>query len=88
MLNDKYLGNEILAVCDDWVIVWDGKYNYYLFSCSDARIIKRKQLGRMPYNNASGLKMCEYYTVFDNAAKNLCRVAANNDFIEVTRRCN
>jgi len=76
----NYLGNEILAVSDDWIIVWDGKYNYYLFNVADARIMKSKQRGRMPSNKAGACKQTEYYTVFDNAVKNLCIVAAKNGF--------
>jgi len=78
----KYLGREICAVSDDWIIVWDGKYNYCLFSIADARIMKAKQRGRMPSNMAGAAKQTEYYTVYDNAVKNLCKVAANNGFLD------
>jgi len=82
MNNDKYLGHDILAVSDDWIIVWDGKYNYYLFTIADARIMRSKQRGRMPSNMAGARKQTEYYTQFDNAVKNLCKVAANNGFVD------
>ena len=74
--NGKYLGHEICAVSGDWIIVWDGKYNYYLFSALNHSIMVCKQRGQMPHNNASGLKMTEYYTVYDTALKNLCKVVA------------
>ena len=83
---DKYLGNEILVGCGDWIVVYDGKYNYYLFSASNGSVMKRKQHKQMPCNKASGQKMTEYYTVYDTAVKNLCHVAANNGFFDFTRR--
>ena len=86
MNDDKYLGHEICAVSGDWIIVWDGKYNYYLFPPFDSRIIACKQHGQMPYNSARGTKMCEFYTVYDTAVKNLCKVAANGGFFDFTRR--
>ena len=85
MEGNKYLGNEILAVCDDWVVVYDGKYNYYLFNIADARIMKRKQRGWMPSNMAGARKQTEYYTTFSKAANNLCKVAANGGFFNFTR---
>lgn len=82
--NGKYLGKEIFAFSGDeksmWIVVWDGKYNYYLFSALNHSIMVCKQRGQMPHNNASGLKMTEYYTVYDTALKNLCKVVANGGF--------
>jgi len=86
MLNDSYLGNEICAVSDDWLIVWDGKYNFCLFDSSNNRVSSCFKRGQMPYNEVSRGKRCEYYTVYDVAVKNLCKVAANNGFFDFTRK--
>jgi len=84
----KYLGHDIEAVCGDWLVVYDGKYNYMLFNCCDKQNITQFDHERMPYNRApyfdkngwltGGFKRTEFYTKFDTAVKNLCKVVANN----------
>lgn len=82
----RYLGHEILAVSDDWLVVWDGKYNYYLFNSSPKGVLDRYKRKRMPRNNvSSGEKQTEFYTVFDNAVRNLCKVVANDGFFTFTK---
>ena len=83
-----YLGREICAVCDDWLVVYDGKWNYMLFNCCDKQNITQFNHGGRPYNRApyfdkngwltGGFKRIEFYSTFDNAVKNLCKVVANN----------
>lgn len=84
----KYLGHDIEAVAGDWLIVYDGKYNYYLFDSSNEDTIRGWKNSRLPRNIISyllpdnrlrgGAKHTEFYTEFDNAIKNLCKVVANN----------
>jgi len=81
----NYLGYPILACCDDWIIVDDCKYNYYLFNVSQEENIRRYMHGWMPVNNVgyygNSNKYTEFYTDFDIAVKNMCRCKANDGFI-------
>lgn len=84
----KYLDKEICAVCGDWLVVYDGKYNYYLFNCLHKYIVGRYNNNVMPTNSipsfdakgrlCGSYKTVEYYTKFDNAVKNMCKIVANN----------
>ena len=56
MNRDTYLEHEICAVSGDWLVVYDGKYNYMLFDISDKRIVKRYESNSMPYNGSGGSK--------------------------------
>lgn len=75
---NKYLGNEICAFSGNWLVVYDGKYNYMLFDISDKRITRQYERGRMPHNG--GTKQVEYYSTFDNAVNNLVKVARMGRF--------
>ena len=75
------MNNEILAFSGDWLIVYDGKYNYMLFKV-EGRVLSRYGADRMPYNDfVNRTKMVEYHSAFDNAIKNLVKVVANNGFL-------
>jgi len=85
--NGLYLGYEIVAFSGDWLIVWDGKYNYYLFDSSSEYTISRFKHDWMPSNHLGDAlyKNVEFYTVFDTAVKNLCKVVANGGFFVFRR---
>jgi len=84
----KYLEHEICAVSGDWLVVYDGKYNYYLFNAPQSTVYARYKANRMPRNklglvDSKGVshgegKQTEYYSNFDNAVNNLVKVVANN----------
>jgi len=87
-----YLDKEICAFSGNngalWLIVYDGKYNYYLFNCSSNHNQYRYAHKHMPENRAVGVnpsgipfgsyKHTEYYTKFDNAVRNMCKIVAND----------
>ena len=76
-----YLKKEICAFCVPWVVVYDGKYNYLLFSTSRNEVLSRYNKGWLPSNNiCSGSKYVEYYSTFNNAVYNLCLCAARGAF--------
>ena len=79
-MKEEYLGNEICAVSGDWLVVYDGKYNYMLFNGSLKPIITEYKRKRMPHNNYGG-KQVEYYSTFDNAIDNLAKVVTNGGFL-------
>ena len=79
-MKEKYLEHEICAVSGNWLVVYDGKYNYMLFDSSYKPIIERRKHRRMPYNNL-GSKQVEYYSTFDNAINNLAKVVTNGGFL-------
>jgi len=91
----KYLGHEICAFSDNWLIVYDGKYNYYLFNSTNGIIKERYSKCRMPANwplriNKDGsvhgaCKTTEFYSTFDCAVKNLCKCVANDGFLTKSR---
>jgi len=90
----KYLGHEICAFSGDrnvmWVIVWDGKYNYYLFDTGAPENVRRHKMNSMPQNRINPVrKNTEYYTIFDNAIKGMCKIICNNgkwvQFIKILR---
>jgi hypothetical protein len=82
-MKKTYLGNEILAQKNGWVIVFDGKYNYMLFNFHDPTVRYLCKKKRMPRNDSySRKKMIEYYTTFKNARVNLEKVVKNNGFIK------
>jgi len=76
--NGLYLGHKILAVCNNWLIVYDGKYNYYLFLLSKS-VLARHSDNQMP-SNTQGSKQTEYYSTFDNAFNNLFRCVIQEGF--------
>ena len=91
--NGKYLDNEICAFSNDWIIIKNDTQhsnegiitNYMLFTLSN-RCICRHDENRLPTNDvASQTKDVEYYTTFDNAVKNLCKVVANKGFLTKSR---
>jgi len=83
MIKD-YLGHDIVAFSGDnknmWLIVYDGKYNYYLFNALSKGVLTSYKQKRMPCNTGYSVKHTEYYTVFNNAIVNLCKIVANNEF--------
>lgn len=81
----KYLGHEICACSGDWLIVYDGKFNYYLFNTVAKPIRASYKRNRMPSNGVGGGKQTEYYSTFDNALRNLVKVVANDGFLTSTR---
>ena len=77
LINGNYLHNEICAFSDDWLIVYDGKYNYMLFCTGHKRVIWRYKRGWLPTNDVNrGTKDIEYYSCFDNAVDNLVKVVS------------
>ena len=84
LIDGKYLKHEICAFSGNsksmWLVVYDGKYNYMLFNCIPNAVISRYNQKRMPCNGAGGSKQVEYYSTFDNALDNLCRVIVNDGF--------
>jgi len=88
--NGTYLGHEICACSGNknsmWLVVYDGKYNYYLFNACHNRALFRYKHKQMPCNDVDrGTKDAEYYSNFDNAVNNLMKVVANNGFLTRTR---
>jgi len=82
LLSGKYLNHEICAFSNDWLIVYDGRYNYMLFDSAHSENIRRYCKGWMPTNNIDrGSKDIEFYSTFDNAVDNLIKVVANNGFL-------
>lgn len=92
---DNYLGYEILVCCEDWIIVYDGKYNYMLFKpFKNGHMIHQFNNGRLPFNdgiypnvpeknyNGRGTKEIEYYSNLDNAIYGLARVINNGGEFE------
>jgi len=74
----KYLGYEICCFYEDWLIMFDGKYNHMLFRLK-GRVLSQFKHGRMPYNDfVNQTKIVEYYSNFDNALKGLFSVVDNN----------
>lgn len=61
--------HEILAFSGNWLIVFDGRWNYMLFSCTQKAILKRHENGGMP---AKG-RVEYYYSTLDNAIDNLVK---------------
>ena len=73
-----YLGKEICAFCDNWLIVFDGRYNYMLFNAGAEAVLKQYRRNRLPYNDIyDNVKMVAYYSNFDNALGGLCNVLLN-----------
>lgn len=64
----KYLKDEILAFSGKWLIVFDGRWNYMLFSCMQKDVSKQCENGGMPTKGR-----VEYYSTFDNALDNLVK---------------
>ena len=65
LIDGLYLDKEILAFCDDWVIVYDGKYNYMVFYTGSKRVISRMRAKRLPTNDVSRkTKDVEYFSNF------------------------
>lgn len=82
LINGKYLKHDIWAFGGrgDWLVVYDGKYNYMLFNCVPNAVLTRYKQKRMPCNGAGSSKHVEYYSTFENALGNLCRVIVNDGF--------
>jgi hypothetical protein len=81
LIDGRYLKHEICAFSGDWLIVYDGRYNYMLFSTAPNAVLARYKQGRLPSNNiCSGAKYTEFYSTFDNACDNLMRVVVNDGF--------
>ena len=79
--NGKYLKHEICAFSDDWLIVYDGKYNYMLFRLK-GRVLSQYKHDRLPYNDfVNQTKMTEFYATFECAIRNLCKCIANDGFL-------
>ena len=84
----KYLDHDIEAVSDDWLVVYDGKYNHYLFNAVAKSNRHDYGRNRMPSNNIGfkrtktggyeSKKNTEFYSNFDNAVDNLVKVVAND----------
>ena len=79
LIDGKYLGHELCAFSGNWVIVYDGNYNYYLFDCERESIINRYEHGWMPSNGTN--KQAEYYSNFDSALNGLMNVVPHNGFV-------
>ena len=75
----SYLNKEICAVLNDWLIVYDGKYNYMLFNTTKSRVLEVYERNGLPSNHID-CKCVEYYSTFDNALDNLMRVVVQNGF--------
>ena len=68
LVDGNYLGKEICAFCNDWLIVYDGKCNYIVFDSGSNRVISRFKSKRLPTNDVDrGTKDIEYFSNFDNA---------------------
>ena len=68
LLNGSYLGKEICAFCDDWLIVYDGDLNYMVFSMEHQYVKRAFKRNRLPSNDVSTqMKSVEYFSNFDNA---------------------
>ena len=81
LINGNYLNKEICAFSDDWLIVFDGKWNYMLFNTASNEVLRAYKRKNMPSNNVNrGTKDIEYYSSFDNALKGLRRVLRNDGF--------
>ena len=77
----RYLKYDILAFSGNWLVVYDGKYNYMLFNTSCNEVLRYYKHGWLPSNNVhSGNKYVEFYSTFDNALNNLMRVVVSNGF--------
>ena len=85
LCNGLYLGKEICAVCKDWIIVWDSKYNYMLFNCRAKGVQRAYKRNRMPSNSPS-CKQVEYFVTFDMAVKYLVIAMANNGFLKYSHK--
>lgn len=77
----KYLGKEVLGQIGDWIVVFDGKYNYMLFNVAQKENIRRYKLNWMPTNNVNHTKNIEYYSTLENALRNLEKVAKKGKFL-------
>jgi len=76
-LKNGYLDMEICAFSGDWLIVYDGKYNYMVFNCAGAKAIRELQRGRFPSNDVNtGLKYIEYFISLENALRGLLVILA------------
>lgn len=75
----NYLGKEICAFYNDWLIVYDGKYNYMVFSTASNEVRRQYKRNRLPSNNVNrGTKDCEYFSSFDNALEmGLLKIVGN-----------
>ena len=80
--NGKYLKYDILAFMDNWLIVFDGKYNYMVFNVLHPKeILVQYNRNRLPCNDFTNRnKMVEYYSNFDNAVDNMILNNLNNGF--------
>ena len=75
----KYLGFCILAVSGDWLVVFDGRFNYMVFDCCSPVNVRRFNSGRLPCNN-SCFRCVAFRTSFDSAVKRLCQCVVNDGF--------
>ena len=60
--------HEILAFSGNWLIVFDGRWNYMLFNCRQKAVSNRYDNGGMPTKGR-----VEYYSTLDNALDNLVK---------------
>jgi len=78
----KYLKYDIYAFSGDmnnmWLIVFDDAYNYMLFNAGLNYNLIRYNRKWLPFNSESR-KNIEYYSNFENALDNLCRVIVNGN---------
>lgn len=80
--NGKYLKHDIAACFGDWLIVFDGKYNWMLFNWSDKRIQAKYNNNRLPNNSCGNKRMVEYYSSFNNALSSLGLKLAGRDTLQ------
>jgi len=75
VIDEKYLGHDVIFEHKDWLIVFDGSYNFMLFNSGSKRSQYRYTMGWMPENNVPGghrtQKGIEYYVSFESALKGL-----------------
>ena len=68
LINGWYLDKEIIACYDNWLVVYDGEFNYMVFSTSPNEVLRRYKSNRLPSNNISSqAKYVEYFSNFDNS---------------------
>jgi len=82
LINGKYLKYDLLAFCFPWVLVYDGKYNYMVFSLDAAGILKDGKPFRLPFNGDGRLNIV-YRSNYESGIMRLCECAAMGGF----KRC-
>ncbi len=84
-IDGLYLGKEILVFSGDWLIVFDGRYNYMVFDCGRPEVIIRFKKGRLPSNDTfNHKKSVEYFTSFENALVGLLVILSDPEGYKIS----